>query len=194
MIGETREAIEAYCVAVGLVVYEWNDLHEKLARLFALVREGDRQETLTEWYAIRSDTRQREKLRCAITETTSGRWKKSPRAPDDLKWLLDRADKLANDRNNAIHAPCSLYLRGDGSYEVMAAVRSANAGTARQKPSGKRPSYRVPLVRRICGASRPVCRNARTGDGLAGQLRMTRATKNSISGGPLGSEPQMTGL
>ena len=62
MIGETREAIEAYCVAVGLVVYEWNDLHEKLARLFALVRGGDRRETLTEWYAIRSDTRQREKL------------------------------------------------------------------------------------------------------------------------------------
>jgi hypothetical protein len=63
MIGETREAIEAYCVAVGLVVYEWNDLHDKLARLFALVRGGDRRETLTEWYAIRGDTRQREKLR-----------------------------------------------------------------------------------------------------------------------------------
>jgi hypothetical protein len=125
MMRETHESIEAYCVAVGLVVYEWNDLHEKLARLFAVVREGDRQE---EWYAIRSDARQREKLRCAITETTSGRWKKSPRAPDDLKWLLDRADKLASDRNNAIHAPCSLYLRGDGSSEVMAAVRSANAG------------------------------------------------------------------
>ena len=49
MIGETREAIEAYCVAVGLVVYEWNDLHEKLAGLFALVRGGNRRETLTEW-------------------------------------------------------------------------------------------------------------------------------------------------
>ena len=133
MMRETHEAIEAYCVAVGLVVYEWNDLHEKLARLFALVREEDRQETLTEWYAIRSDTRQREKLRCAMTETTSDRWKKSPRAPDDLKWLLDRADKLASDRNNAIHAPCSLYLRGDGSSEVMAAVRSANAGNRRAK-------------------------------------------------------------
>ena len=80
MIGETREAIEAYCVAVGLVVYEWNDLHEKLARLFALVREEDRQETLSEWYAIRSDTRQREKLRSAITGPTSDRWKKTPRA------------------------------------------------------------------------------------------------------------------
>jgi hypothetical protein len=130
---ETREAIEAYCVAVGLVVHEWNDLHEKLARLFALVREGNRQETLTEWYAIRSDARQREKLRCAMTETTSDRWKRSPRVPDDLKWLLDRADKLASDRNNAIHAPCSLYLRGDGSSEVMAAVRSANAGNRRAK-------------------------------------------------------------
>jgi hypothetical protein len=86
-----------------------------------------------EWYAIRSDTKQREKLRSAIIETTSGRWKKSLRAPGDLKWLLDRADKLANDRNNAVHAPCSLYLRGDGSSEVMAAVRSANAGNRRAK-------------------------------------------------------------
>jgi hypothetical protein len=133
MTEETCEAIEAYCVAAGLVVYEWNDLHEKLAGLFALVREGGRQETLTEWYAIRSDTRQREKLRCAMIETTADRWKKSPRVPDDLKWLLDRADKLANDRNHAIHAPCSLYLRRDGSTEVMAAVRSANACNRRAK-------------------------------------------------------------
>jgi hypothetical protein len=133
MIGETREAIEAYCVAVGLVVYEWNDLHEKLAQLFALIREGDRREALAEWYAIQSDTKQREKLRCAIIETTSGRWKKSSRAPDDLKWLLDRVDKLASDRNNAIRAPCSLYLRGDGSSEMMAAVRAANAGNRRAK-------------------------------------------------------------
>jgi hypothetical protein len=84
MIGKTREAIEAYCVAVGFVVYESNDLHEKLAQLFALVHEGDRQETFTESYAIRSDTRQPEKLRCAITETTSGRWKKCPRAPSKM--------------------------------------------------------------------------------------------------------------
>ena len=55
--------IEAYWVAVRLVVYEWNDLHEKLARLFALIREGDRPGTLRERYSIRSDTRQREKLK-----------------------------------------------------------------------------------------------------------------------------------
>jgi hypothetical protein len=94
---------------------------------------GRKAGTLREWYAIRSDTGQREKLRCAITKTTSGRWRKSPRALEDLKWLLDRVDQLASDRNNAIHAPCSLYLRGDGSSEVMAAVRSANAGNRRAK-------------------------------------------------------------
>ena len=113
MVGETREAIEAYCVAVGLVVYEWNDLHDKLARLFALIREGDRQETLREWYAIGA-TRAARKAQVRHYQDDSDRWKKSPRGPDDLKWLLDRVDKLASDRNNAIHAPCSLYLRGDG--------------------------------------------------------------------------------
>ena len=162
----------------------------------SLLSAGEiRQETLIEWYAIRSDTRQREKLRCAITETTSDRWKKSPRAPDDLKWLLDRADKLASDRNNAIHAPCSLYLRGDGSSEVMAAIRSANAGNRRAKNlEGKDLLIEFHWCAALCAASWPVCRNARTRDGLPGPLRMARATKNSISGGLLGSEPQMTGL
>ena len=193
MMGETREAIEAYCVAVGLVVYEWNDLHEKLARLFALVREGDRQETLREWYAMRSDTRQREKLRCAIAETTSGRWKKSPRASDDLKWLLDRVDKLANNRNNAIHAPCSLYLRGDGSSEVMAAVRSANAGNRRAKDlEGE------DLLTEFHWCAAYALRLGQ----FAGMLEPAMASldhyewpeRPSISGGLLGSEPQMTRL
>ena len=49
-------------------------------------------------------------------------------------------------------------------------------------------------MRCICAAPWPVCWNARTGDGLPGPLRMARATKNSISGGRLESEPRMTGL
>jgi hypothetical protein len=102
-------------------------------RSYSLVGEGDRQEAPIKWYAIPSDTRQRERLRCAIAETTSGPWRKSPRASGDLNWLLDRADKLASDRNDAIHAPCSPCLWGDGSSEVKAAVRSANAGNRRAK-------------------------------------------------------------
>jgi hypothetical protein len=76
MIGETREAIEAYCVAVGLVVYEWNDLHEKLAQLFAVVREGDKRETLAEWYAVRSDT---SRLPARFCDLESVRLRRQPR-------------------------------------------------------------------------------------------------------------------
>jgi hypothetical protein len=84
MIRETREAIEAYCVAVGLVAYEWN-ICMKSWRVYSLssARETGRKPSWS-GYAIRSDMRQREKLRCATTETTSDQWKKSPRAPEDL--------------------------------------------------------------------------------------------------------------
>ena len=64
------------------------------------------------------------KLRCAMTETTSGRWKARRAVSDDLKWLLDRADKLASDRNNAIHgAMLTLpsgrrHIRGDGGGSI----------------------------------------------------------------------------
>jgi hypothetical protein len=57
-----------------------------------------------------------------------------PKPRGDLTWLLACADELAEDRHDAIHAPCSLYIRGDdGSREVMAAVRSAEAGNRRAK-------------------------------------------------------------
>ena len=36
-------------------------------------------------------------LRAALNATSSERSKKLPKAPDDLKWLLDRADALAED-------------------------------------------------------------------------------------------------
>jgi hypothetical protein len=133
MIEETRAAIEAYCVKVGEVVYEWNDLHEKLAQLFAVVRVGDRQKALAKWYSLDTDRAQRKKLRNAVDNARPDFWRKLPEARGDLTWLLARADELAEDRHDAIHAPCSLYVRGDGSREVIAAVRSAKAGNRRAK-------------------------------------------------------------
>jgi hypothetical protein len=116
-------------------------------------------------------------------------------APDDLNWLLDRADKLASDRNNAIHAPCSLYLRGDGSSEVMAAVRSANAGNRRAKDlEGE------DLLTELHWCAAYALRLGQ----FAGMLAPAMASpdhyewparpKKSISGGRLRSKPQTTGL
>jgi hypothetical protein len=133
MIEEPRAAIEAYCAKVGEVVYEWNDLHEKLAQLFAVVRDGDRQKALAKWHSLETDRAQRKKLRNAVDNARADFWKKLPEARGDLTWLLARVDELAEDRHDAIHSPCSLYVRGDGSREVMAALRSAKARNRRAK-------------------------------------------------------------
>jgi hypothetical protein len=54
-------------------------------------------------------------LKAAVCATNSERSTKLPKAPDDLKWLLDRAEEVADARNNAVHAPCSLFLGGSVS-------------------------------------------------------------------------------
>jgi hypothetical protein len=37
-----------------------------------------------------------------------------PKAKEDLIWLTDRATNLADMRNNAVYAPCSLIVDPDG--------------------------------------------------------------------------------
>jgi hypothetical protein len=116
MIEETRAAIEAYCAKVGEVVYEWNDLHEKLAQLFAVVRDGDRQQALAKWYSLDTDRAQRKKLRDAVENARADLWKKLPKAREDLTWLLARVDELAEARHDAIHVrkPARQKPRGEG--------------------------------------------------------------------------------
>ena len=121
-----QDAFEAYAKAVGSVVYEWNYLHEELGRLFVIVRSEDRGLLLAKWWSCETDKRQRKMLKDAVTNAPKVRWKKLPKAFNDLNWLLDRAEELAEDRNNAVHAPCSPYLNADGSTEVKAAYLSAH--------------------------------------------------------------------
>jgi len=80
------------------------------------------------WYSTKSDRAQRDMLRAAFTGATPRRWKELPKALDDLKWLVDRVDEVAEERNNAIHAPCSLYIRGseNGGSEMGAAFFNGN--------------------------------------------------------------------
>jgi hypothetical protein len=134
---ETKKAFEGYALAVGKVAHAWNFLHEKLGQLFVVISGADRQIALSIWYSNNSDQAQRKILKAAILACADGRWP-TPSAKEDLKWLLDRADDLAKDRNNAIHAPCSLYIGGsqDGDAEMGAAYHYGN-----------------PLARRLVGKS-----------------------------------------
>jgi hypothetical protein len=119
---ERNAAFEAYTLVVDKVSYAWNYLHEKLGRLFVVISGADRNIALAIWYSTDNDRAQRKMLRAAIAATKVERWKTLPKAEENLKWLLDRLDKVSDDRNNAIHAPCSLYIGGteDGGSEMGA--------------------------------------------------------------------------
>jgi hypothetical protein len=106
---------DAYVAAVGRVAHAWNYLHEKLGVLFVAVSGMERNLALSIWYSVTNDHFQREMLKAAVSATNSERSAKLPKAPDDLKWLLDRAAEVADARNNAVHAPCSLYFGGSVS-------------------------------------------------------------------------------
>jgi hypothetical protein len=112
---DTKKAFDAHVAAVGKVAHEWNYLHEKLGVLFVAVTGMERNLALSIWYSVTSDRAQREMLKASVFATSSQRSEKLPKARDDLKWLLDRAEEVADARNNAVHAPCSLYLGGSVS-------------------------------------------------------------------------------
>ncbi|MGQ0443722.1 MAG: hypothetical protein ACT4O2_00985 [Beijerinckiaceae bacterium] len=114
---EARGAFEEYCMAVGKVCHAWNYFHEKLGMLYARFSSLDAQAARNVWYSKFQDRWQRKALREKVD--TVSNWPNAT-ARDDVIWLLDHADALARDRNDAIHAPCCLYIGGkDGGRSVM---------------------------------------------------------------------------
>jgi hypothetical protein len=120
---ETKSAFEVYTLALGKVAHAWNYLHEKLAQLFCVITESERAISLAIWYSTTNERAQRDMLKAAVAAVNLERWEKLPKAKEDLKWCLDKVDVLAGHRNNAVHAPCSLYIGGgnDGGSEMGAA-------------------------------------------------------------------------
>jgi len=84
-------------------------LHEILGRLFVIVTGANPKIALAVWYSTDSDRTQQRMLSAAISALPDDRWPQRPRAREDLQWLLVRTNSLADQRNNAIHAPGALY-------------------------------------------------------------------------------------
>jgi hypothetical protein len=112
---EMRAAYEEYVAAVGEVAHSWNYLHERLGQVFAVVMEGDYNRSLAIWYAILDDNQKRRLLNAALESSAKDRWKpRLPKARRHLFWLVSETSNLADRRNDAIHAPCSLYVGEEG--------------------------------------------------------------------------------
>jgi hypothetical protein len=127
-------AFEEYYLAVGKVARAWNTLHEYLGQLFVTASGASWTQPWVAqaiWYSVKSDRAQRDMLRAAVN-AKSGRWEKLPKALDDLNWLLDRCDELAEHRNDAVHAPCSVYI-GSGPNGAEMGPAYFAAGNPRAK-------------------------------------------------------------
>jgi hypothetical protein len=110
-----EKVVEPYVREVGKLVASWNTLHERLGELFsAVLNTGHPGIGSAIWYSTQSDRAQREMLRAA-TEAAAAEGRLAQQTRDEIKWLLDRANELANERNDAIHAPVALFTDQDGT-------------------------------------------------------------------------------
>jgi hypothetical protein len=89
-------------VELGKLVYAWNLLHEELGQLFECVIVPKRPGcALAAWRALENDRSQRLMVEYAVKYAIDLR----PEIVEDILWVLDKANKLSETRNNAIHSP-----------------------------------------------------------------------------------------
>jgi hypothetical protein len=111
-----------YTTTIGQFVLTWNDLHEKLALMFTGIlsyvdrkkipkkhrpeygfREMERFAGI--WNSSPYDRPKRETLRGILVPLVTSDFIQFESFEDDVRWILDEADKIEEIRNNAVHAP-----------------------------------------------------------------------------------------
>ena len=119
-----------YVTALGQFALAWNDLQETLGSLFWTLMsprpvEGAffYHESLFVWNAVKSDRIQREMLKAAVNHLITD-WER-PKLVGEANWLIDRANELADWRNDAIHFPLIVLAKELGAVSGRN-VRPAN--------------------------------------------------------------------
>jgi hypothetical protein len=120
-ISTATAAFEPYFAAVGRVVHAWNHLQEQLGVVFCELAQLDRGAGLAIWHANANDGAQRRMLAAAAQSINEEKLTLFPTAEADIKWLLEKTDKVADRRNNAVHAPCHIALGSDSDFEIVPA-------------------------------------------------------------------------
>jgi len=136
---EAQEAFEAYALALGQVAYTWNYLQDQSGQLFVVVTGMDDRIALSVWYSSDNDRVQRNMLKAAIFASNKDRW--LPRfqtARDDMLWLVQCADALSDQRNNAIHAPTTMVTMRAGREMVASISAYLNGHPRARRLWGKR--------------------------------------------------------
>lgn len=111
---DIADAFQKYVCALGRVVHASNHFHEVLGSLYALLNHASREEAFRFWYKVKSDKDQRNLLRKSLETSLLDFGKYRSYADTEIRWLLQEADDAAEQRNDAVHAPCSLYVDEHG--------------------------------------------------------------------------------
>jgi hypothetical protein len=118
-------AFEPYDRQIGLLLRSWNDLQEKLADLFStLTSPHDGGLARAIWYAIPNDRLQRAALRAAAEYLFHSDSTDDVTIKAEIKWIVDRANSLGQQRDTAAHAPVSFLI--DEPYELISRQLQGN--------------------------------------------------------------------
>jgi hypothetical protein len=99
---DVRRHLTPYASEIGHATLAWNHLHENLSLLFwHAIGPGAVPAAI--WNKLSNDRVQRDMLKTAVEAGAFLR--KRPGLSDDVLWLLKETDKLAEQRNVAVHAP-----------------------------------------------------------------------------------------
>lgn len=115
---EIEKEWEPYIKALGRVANSWNHLQETLRHLFVVVADIDDSVGFAIWYSANDDRTQRKMLEAVLKIIPSEKIEQFPTAISDLNWLTSTANVIADKRNTAIHAPCTMEII-DGKFTVV---------------------------------------------------------------------------
>lgn len=111
-----------YATTIGQFVLTWNDLHEKLALIFAAILSYHDRKKIPQkhkpeyefrelerlvgiWNSSPYDRPRREMLRGILVPLVTADFIAFNDFEKDIGWILDQADKIEDIRNNAVHTP-----------------------------------------------------------------------------------------
>lgn len=124
---EIKDAYNEYVSALGEVAHSWNYLQESLGHLFCDICGLDFSMGFAIWYSSDNDRVQRRMLAAALNAWPEEKWQRTPKAVQEIEWILKETNELANRRNDAVHSPCTISTDEDGHKMYPAAFYGSNA-------------------------------------------------------------------
>jgi len=97
----------AQATALGQLIFAWNDLHEQLAVIYWTLR-GYADVAIDDWNRPTVDAHKRNLIRKWVNDLPPNHRGAAADMWNDVVWLVDTIDSLADCRNDAAHAPVTI--------------------------------------------------------------------------------------